>query len=222
MNELTPPHALILSGGWPGHQPHVFAAIISDMLEHAGFSVTRADTLDVLEDAERLTQYTLIVPNWTMGRIGETQSKHLRRAVQSGVGLGGFHGGMGDAFRDDPAYQFMVGGQFVAHPGGIRDYRVDITTQDHPITRGASGFDVRSEQYYMHVDPSNTVLATTTFDGQDTPWTAGVVMPVAWTRMHGQGRVFYSSVGHDPAEFNDPAVASLHLRGLLWAAGRLT
>lgn len=216
-----PARALIVSGGWPGHQPLKFAEIIGGMLRDAGLSVTASDTLDVLSDADELRTYALIVPNWTMGRLPGEGSRNLRAAVEAGAGLGGFHGGMGDAFREDTDYQFMVGGQFVAHPGGIRSYRVEMGPADHEITRGLSGFDIESEQYYLHVDPSNTVLATTTFGGEHAPWTAGTVMPVAWVRRHGQGRVFYSSVGHDPGEFGIPAVAELHRRGLLWAAGSL-
>ncbi|UQN08923.1 ThuA domain-containing protein [Deinococcus sp. QL22] len=217
----SPARALILSGGWPGHQPHQFAALIRGMLEESGLEVTDATTLEALEDADALRDYALIVPNWTMDKLTGEQSRNLRAAVETGTGLGGFHGGMGDAFREDTDYQFMVGGQFASHPGNIRRYRVEVTALDHPVTRGLGGFEIESEQYYMHVDPSNTVLATTTFDDQVLPWIAGTVMPVAWTRPYGQGRVFYSSVGHDPREFGHSTVAELHRRGLLWAAGRL-
>ncbi|GGO26102.1 ThuA domain-containing protein [Deinococcus humi] len=217
----TSPRALIVSGGWPGHQPHQFAEVICGMLESAGLQVTVADTLEILDDADTLRDYALIVPNWTMGRLSGDQSRHLRAAVEAGTGLGGFHGGMGDAFREDTDYQFMVGGQFVAHPGGIRRYQVDLTATSHPITHGLSGFEIESEQYYMHVDPSNTVLATTTFGGEHVAWIEGTVIPAAWVRPYGKGRVFYSSVGHDPREFAHPTVAELHRRGLLWAARRL-
>jgi type 1 glutamine amidotransferase len=218
----TQPRALIVSGGWPGHKPQQLAQIVTRMLEESGLHVTAADTLDVLDDVTELPGYRLIVPNWTMGTISASQSSHLRAAIRGGVGLGGFHGGMGDAFRSDTEYQFMTGGQFVAHPGNIRDYRVDIHDTAHPITQGLSGFDMRSEQYYMHVDPSNSVLVTTTFDGEHAPWIAGTVMPLAWVRRYGEGNVFYSSIGHDPAEFEHPTVYTLHQRGLLWAAGSLT
>ncbi|MFC4427291.1 ThuA domain-containing protein [Deinococcus navajonensis] len=213
--------ALIISGGWPGHQPHRFAEIIRGMLEGAGLQVTAADTLDVLDDGGALRDYALIVPNWTMGQLSGDRSKHLRAAVEAGTGLGGFHGGMGDAFRENTEFQFMVGGQFAAHPGDIHRYGVDLTATDHPITRGLSRFEIESEQYYMHVDPSNTVLATTTFSGEHVAWIEGTVIPAVWVRRYGQGRVFYSSIGHDPREFEHPTVAELHRRGLLWAAGSL-
>ena len=125
---------------------------------------------------------------------------------------------MGDAFRDEPEYQFMCGGQWVAHPGDIIDYRVDVTKPDDPIMQGIDGFDYTSEQYYMHVDPSNEVLATTTFSGEHAEWIDGVTMPVVWKRRHGKGRVFYSSLGHVSREFEVPQMKTIVRRGLNWAA----
>jgi type 1 glutamine amidotransferase len=138
--------------------------------------------------------------------------------VRGGVGLAGYHGCMGDAFRDSVDYQFMCGGQWVAHPGNVIDYRVDVTKPDDPIMQGISSFPYHSEQYYMHVDPSNEVLATTTFSGEHAPWIKGVVMPVVWKRKHGLGRVFYSSLGHVSAEFGVPEMKTILERGMLWAA----
>jgi hypothetical protein len=184
------------------------------MLEHEGLSVRVADTLDALTGG--LDELRLIVPIWTMGTIAPEPLEALMRAVEGGVGLAGFHGGMGDAFRDATDYQFMVGGQFVSHPDGIKEYEVHVL--EDPLTEGLGDFRVRSEQYYMHVDPSNHVLATTTFDPESTPWVAGTVMPVAWTRRWGAGRVFYSSLGHAPQELDVPEARELLRRGLLWAA----
>ncbi|TJW72143.1 MAG: hypothetical protein E5X43_32180, partial [Mesorhizobium sp.] len=142
----------------------------------------------------------------------------LTKAVEGGVGLGGYHGGMCDAFRQATDYQFMCGGQWVAHPGNIIDYRVDITRRDDPIMNGIDDFSYRSEQYYMHVDPSNEVLATTTFSGEHASWIEGVVMPVVWKRRHGMGKVFYSALGHAAKEFAVPQMRTIFRRGLLWAA----
>ena len=161
---------------------------------------------------------SLIVPIVTMSKIEKEEVENLTKAVRGGVGLGGYHGGMCDAFRESVDYQFMCGGQWVAHPGNIIDYRVDIVPTGDPITQGMSSFAYRSEQYYMHVDPSNEVLATTTFSGEHAPWIEGVKMPVVWKRKHGEGRVFYSSLGHVTAEFAVPEMRTMLERGLLWAA----
>lgn len=210
--------ALFVVGGWQGHTPFESAAVFAELLRAAEYEVEIADSLDVYLDAEKLQGLDLIVPTWTMDTITDAQEAGLLAAVEAGVGVGGWHGTMGDSFRNNPTYQFMVGGQWVAHPGNIIDYTVNLTNTDHPITQGLSDFQVHSEQYYMHVDPSNHVLATTTFSGEFIPAIAGTVMPVVWTRMWGVGRVFYSSLGHTVSDFDVPETREITRRGLLWAS----
>ena len=210
--------ALIAWGGWEGHEPEQGAAIVAEMLRVEGFEARIAHGTAAFADPG-LAELDLIVPIVTMSTIGKDELAGLTGAVEGGVGLAGFHGGMGDSFREAVAYQFMVGGQWVAHPGDIVDYRVDIVSDD-PIVAGIASFPYRSEQYYMHVDPANEVLATTTFSGEHASWTRGVVMPVAWKRHHGAGRVFYSSLGHKAEELTRPQVATILRRGMGWAARR--
>jgi type 1 glutamine amidotransferase len=209
---------LIVSGGWDGHEPAQTSEIFRTELTGAGLEVKVATTLDALLDPALATNFDLIVPNWTMGEISADQEKALVEAVKSGVGLGGFHGGMGDAFRLATGFQFMVGGQFVSHPDNHKDYLVHIVKRDDPIMAGMADFKFHSEQYYMHVDPSNEVLATTTFETVDAPWVNGTVMPAVWKRRFGAGKVFYSSLGHDAKQFDSPEVREITKRGLIWAA----
>jgi len=209
--------ALIVWGGWSGHEPEKGAHIVSAMLEEEGFKVYVENTTEAFADPA-IADMSLIVPIYTMSKIEKEELINLTRAVQSGVGLGGYHGGMCDAFREATEYQFMCGGQWVAHPGNIIDYTVAITRPDDPIVAGVGDFPYRSEQYYMHVDPSNEVLATTTFTGKYASWIDGVVMPVVWKRHYGKGRVFYSSLGHVASEFEVPQMKTILKRGLLWAA----
>ena len=129
------------------------------------FEVEVSDTMDSYLDEEKMQALSLVVPCWTMGEIAPQQEAGLLKAVQSGVGLGGWHGGMCDAFRNNVTYQWMTGGQWVSHPGGIVNYDVNITNHDDAITKDIPDFKMRSEQYYMQVDPNNEVLATTRFDG---------------------------------------------------------
>jgi type 1 glutamine amidotransferase len=210
--------ALVVWGGWEGHSPEPFAELCAELLRDEGLAVEVSPSLDALADADALRRLSLIVPIWTMGAIAPDQLAGLLDGVASGVGIAGFHGGMGDAFRDAPEFQWMVGGQFVAHPDGIKDYEVRIADRESPITQGLADFRVTSEQYYMHVDPSNHVLATTVFEPASAPWVTGTVMPVAWTRRWGDGRVFYSSLGHAPAELDVPEARELLRRGMVWAA----
>jgi type 1 glutamine amidotransferase len=209
--------ALIVWGGWEGHEPRQCADIIAGWLREDGFDVALADTTAAFADPA-IRDLSLIVPIYTMSKIGKDEASNLVAAVEGGVGLAGHHGGMADAFRECVEYQFMVGGQWVAHPGNIIDYRVDITRPDDPVMQGLSSFAYRSEQYYMHVDPSNEVLATTTFSGEHAWWIEGVTMPVVWKRRHGHGRVFYSSLGHQAKEFELPEMRTILRRGMNWAA----
>jgi type 1 glutamine amidotransferase len=161
--------------------------------------------------------YDLISQTVTMSRITPEQIKGLLAAVENGAGFGGWHGGMADSFRESVEYQFMIGGQWVAHPGNIIDYTVQISDQDDPITAGLEDFKMHSEQYYLHVDPSNKVLATTTFDATYHEWIDGVIMPVVWKRRWGKGRIFYCSLGHVVADFEVPEAREIVRRGLIWA-----
>lgn len=209
--------ALIVWGGWPGHQPEQGAAAVAALLRGSGFDVRVEEGTAVLADPS-VRSLDLVVPVCTMMTAQKPEIENLCAAVEGGVGLGGYHC-MADAFRSESRYQFMVGGQFVAHPGNIIDYRVDIVRPDDPVMQGIEGFAYRSEQYYLHVDPSNEVLATTRFSGEHAYWTRDVVMPVVWKRRHGKGRVFYTSLGHVPAELEHPQARRILERGLLWAAG---
>ena len=204
--------ALIVYGGWDGHEPDKVANILARKLREHKFDVELSDTLDSFCDLKKLLALDLIVPEWTMGSIENEQLAGLCGAMRQGVGLAGLHGGLGDSFRQAVDYQFMVGGQWVAHPGGVIDYRVHIVDHADPVTAGLDHFEMHSEQYYMHVDPSNHVLATTTFEFN------GCTMPVAWKRMFEKGRVFYSSLGHVASDLDVPEALTIITRGMLWAA----
>ena len=210
--------ALFVCGGWEGHEPERCAAVFAPLLEARGYGVEVSTSLDSYLDEEKMRSLDLIVPVWTMGTISEEQERGLLGAVEGGVGLAGWHGGMADSFRGSVNYQFMVGGQWVAHPGNIIDYEVNIVDREDPITAGLADFGMRSEQYFMHTDPSNEVLATTTFGGEHVPWIEGAVVPVIWKKRWGAGRVFYCSLGHVAKDFEVPEAREVVRRGMLWAS----
>ncbi|MCX7300467.1 MAG: ThuA domain-containing protein [Rhodobacterales bacterium] len=217
--------ALITWGGWDGHEPDKVAAIFKTILETAGISVDLTDALECFDDAKRVRSYDLIVPVWTMSSLTRDRATNVSEAVARGTGIAGCHGGMCDAFREQVLWQFMTGANWVAHPGGdgVR-YRVEIRDHDHPLTEGIPDFDVASEQYYLHVDPANHVLATTRFP--TTTWyhtpNGPVDMPVAWTRRWGLGRVYYNALGHKANVIATGHAHEMLRRGLVWAAGSKT
>jgi type 1 glutamine amidotransferase len=210
--------ALFVWGGWEGHEPKQCTDIFAHLLRKEGYEVEVSHTLDAYLDPHRMKALSLVVQVWTMGMITNAQQKGLLEAIESGVGFAGWHGGIADSFRTSTDYQFMVGGQWVAHPGGIVEYEVNIVNHDDPITAGLKDFWMKSEQYYMHIDPSNEVLATTIFGGGHVPWIEGVVMPVVWKRRWAKGRVFYCSLGHVAQDFDVPEAREIVRRGMLWAS----
>ncbi len=213
--------ALIFQGGWDGHEPQLTSKRFAGMLEKHDYAVEISDTLECLRDLDKLMDLDLIVACWTMGSIDGALTRNICKAVGYGVGLAGCHGGMCDAFRNDTEWQFMTGGQWVSHPGGDGvEYTVNINHGSSPITEGLEDFPVKSEHYYLHVDPAIEVLATTRFPLINYYHASNKVvdMPVAWTKYWGCGRVFYTSLGHHDDVFdNSPNAAILMERGLVWA-----
>ncbi len=214
--------AIIFQGGWDGHEPKLTSKRFAGMLEKNGISAEICDDHSCFDDLEKLLGYDLIVACWTMGNIERQHSKNICEAVARGVGLAGCHGGMCDAFRNDTQWQFMTGGQWVSHPGGDGvEYTVNIRHGSSPIVEGLEDFKVKSEHYYLHIDPAVEVLATTRFPVVNYYHAANkpVDMPVAWTKLWGVGRVFYNSLGHHDDVFDlSPNAAVLMERGMLWAA----
>jgi type 1 glutamine amidotransferase len=210
--------ALIVWGGWDGHQPQEVSEILAGLLRDETYDVEISNSLDSYKDEEKLASIDLIVPVWTMGKIEKEQLKPLLHAVkENGTGIAGCHGGMADSFRTEVEYQFMVGGQWVAHPGndGVR-YTVNLQQNEHELVKGIEDFEVSSEKYYMHVDPAIDVFATTTFEGYG-PQGRDIQMPVVWTKKYGKGKVYYNSLGHQANIVAMPPVLALMKRGMIWA-----
>lgn len=208
---------LMVYGGWEGHNPEGFKNLFVPWLKEQGFEVTVENSLEIYADSAKMTGFDLIVQAWTMGELTDEQTKGLIKAVENGAGLAGCHGGVTDAFRCNLSYLNLVGGQFLAHPGGRVDYEVNFTDVKDPITNGLKDFLINSEQYYMAMDPGVTVLATTTFSGEHAEWSKGVVMPVVWKRNWGKGKVFVNALGHSIEEYKINQVMEITKRGFLWA-----
>lgn len=210
---------LFTYGGWDGHEPVKFKDYFTAWLQSEGAEVIVSDNLDSYLDKTLMDSVDLLLQIFTMSKITNEQQKGLLDAIEAGMGMAGWHGGMCDAFRNNPDYQYMTGGSWAAHPGGVIDYEVKITDHKDDVTKGLKDFAMKSEQYYMHVDPNVKVLATTRFNGKVHPWIDGCVMPVAWKKMHGKGRIFYTSIGHNLDHVTaHPDAVELMKRGIRWAS----
>ena len=230
--------AIFFVGGWEGHNPTDFADWCANLLYNENFQVDIYDSLEPLEHPEKLADADVIIPIWSsarsshkpeFGNMTKKQEDGLLKLIADGCGLAGWHGHMGDAFRDRPTYHFLIGGQFVAHPPGRPDnpipsddfvkYEVNICRPNDPIVKGIKSFELITEQYFMLTDASNEVLATTTFSGDHLWWIEGTVVPVIWKRRWDKGRIFYCSIGHRLEDLKIPEVTEIVKRGIMWAAG---
>ena len=241
MSVETPPsrsdsparRALVVRGGWDGHQPVETTDVFIPFLEANGFQVRVEESPAVYADADAMAATDLIVQNNTMNTIEREQFEGLRAAVEAGTGFAGWHGGIADSYRNNADYLQMVGGQFASHPGKHPDertgeqsdnyvpYTVNMTLAgaDHPITQGIGDFDLVTEQYWVLHDDYNDVLATTTQAVRPwDPWNRPITSPAIWTRQWGRGRIFVSTPGHRVEIVTQPAVRTIIERGLLWAA----
>lgn len=218
MSTLEGKKVLLVYGGWEGHQPKIKSEVISQWLIKQKAEVIVSNSTEIYADSDIMDRIDLIIQIITMSDIREKEIKGLLDTIKSGTGFAGCHGGIGDSFRNNTQYQYMVGGQFVSHPGGQLHYKVHVIDGHHPITKDIEDFSVHTEQYYMHVDPNNTVLATTVFQSEAHQWIQGAVMPVVWIKHFGKGRVFYSSLGHALKDMIHPESWTILINGIQWAA----
>ena len=227
------------------HSPKESADLFVPILKAEGAKVRVFDNFSVYEDEKLMSETDLIIQAFTdfftpvEDRMNDKQFKGLQIAILKGTGFSGWHGGLGASNKVNQRYQFMVGGQFVSHPGGITNYKVKIIDSKDLITKDISDFLVKnSEQYYMLVDPNIKVLAVSEFM-KDTYHKSdslklekidyldidveneikGSVMPVVWKKYYGKGRIFYSSIGHNLSDFDIPEVMNIQMRGFRWASG---
>ena len=210
---------LFTYGGWDGHEPEKFRDYLTPWLKEQGAEVILSPTIDIYTDEKLMSSIDLFIQIFTMSKITREQEKGLLTAIKNGAGMAGWHGGMGDAFRDNTEYQYMVGGQWVSHPGGVIDYTIKILNTGDAITEGLRDFKMKTEQYYMHVDPNVNVLATTRFNADHDNWIDGCTMPVIWKKMYGKGRIFYTSMGHNLSHVMDAKEGMTVIkRGIQWAS----
>lgn len=225
--------ALIVRGGWDGHQPVEATDLFIPYLRENGFDVRIEESPKIYADAEYMAGVDLIVQCNTMNTIEREEFEGLRDAIEAGTGMAGWHGGIADSYRNSSDYLHLIGGQFACHPGkhpeervgdasdNFIDYTVNMLPEaaDHPITAGIPDFPLRTEQYWVLTDEYIDVLATTTLPAREwDAWNRPVTCPAVWTRRWGEGRIFVATPGHSVEILQDPNVSTIIERGMLWAS----
>lgn len=230
---FTTKTALVVRGGWDGHQPVEATNLFIPFLEARGYTVRVEESPAVYADSSYMPSLDLIVQSNTMTSIQKEEFEGLRSAVEAGTGLAGWHGGIADSYRNNSDYLQLIGGQFAAHPGkapgeltgdqsdNYRPHTINMTeaAASHPITEGITNFELTTEQYWVLHDDYNDVLATTTQAVRPwDPWKREITSPAIWTRQWGEGRIFVSTPGHRVDILENPNVKTIIERGLLWAS----
>ncbi|WP_320774334.1 ThuA domain-containing protein [Streptomyces sp. CRN 30] len=213
--------ALVVRGGWEGHDPVGCTELFLPDLEDAGFDVTVREDLAVYEEADLLAATDLVVHSWSAGELTAAQEAGLVSAVEAGTGFAGWHGGVVATNVANARYLRMVGGRFLWHPEGFQEFTVRIAAapdRDGEITQGIADYGVVTEHYWVLTDALNTVLATSVLACDGDQWEEPVEFPVVWTRRWGAGRVFVCTLGHRVADLRVPQTATIVRRGLRWAA----
>ncbi len=225
--------ALVVRGGWEGHQPVEATELFIPYLHGLDYEVRIEDAPTVYADADYMNGVDLVMQCMTMSSIEPEELAGLRDAIVAGTGLAGWHGGIADSYRNSADYLHLIGGQFACHPGKHPDeatgeqsdnyipYTINVLphAQAHPITTGIEDFELTTEQYWVLCDSYIDVLATTTQQVRPwDPWARPVVSPAIWTRQWGRGRIFVTTAGHDVKTLQDSKVKTIVERGLTWAS----
>ena len=199
---------------FPYHRLEKFGPYIVQMFDEDEFSIEYTTDRDVLTDGT-LEDLDVLLSAMTDNTLSTGEQDGLDEFVRGGGGFAGVHGASCLQNREDEeddgpisTLRELLGGHFLGHPAQTR-YRVAVTNSFHPITCDLDSFHVWDEPYRVATDEEVTVLAR--MDHPEFP-----DMPAVWTKGHGEGRVFYCSLGHDEHSLTNSAVAELYRRGVRW------
>jgi hypothetical protein len=210
-------NVLVLSG--PNHRFAESAAVIHDFLRtQADLTVTLSDDKGLLASPD-LQQFDACLFGTGFTRstrledgsiqrepdLAPEQEAGLYQFVAGGKGLVGIHG---TAWWIGGQAVDLIGGHANWHPPGLT-FTVNIDDKSHPITQSLSDFEVEDEIYISAYAPDLTILASAQWHGRG--------HPMAWVKPYGQGRVFYTTLGHGPGTFARPAMQQLITQATRWA-----
>ena len=187
----------------------------------AAFTVTATEDLSALAP-ESLRGYGAVV-FYTTGELpmNEEEKAAFLDFVRSGRGFVGLHSAT-DTFYQWRDYLDVIGGYFNDHPW---HQKVTVTVDDPASPLVAflgpsfeisdeiyqiSDFDARGSHVLLRLDPASVDLTKGNVRPRFYGW------PLAWTRSYGEGRVFYTALGHDAAVWRDPRYQRILLNAVLW------
>ena len=195
---------------------------------------SRSGTLEVVatEDLSRISAEGLstfdAVLFFTSGELAlnAAQKTDLLNFVRRGNGFGGVHSAT-DTFYSWPEYGELIGGWFDGHPW-VQEVRIDIEDPDHPAVRHlAPSFSVTEEIYQHRNFSRDRARVLMTLDTGTVDLSAAGVnrtdgdFALAWVLPYGDGRVFYSALGHFDETWRDERFQQMLSNAMLWLTGQV-
>jgi sugar phosphate isomerase/epimerase/type 1 glutamine amidotransferase len=226
--------------GYGGHPSRFYANLaLQEMGRKTGaFEVVISRDPAVFEQAN-LAQFDAVFLNNTVGNLFEDPQlrQNLLEFVYGGGGLMGVHGTSvafyrwdGDGGVDWPEFGRMLGGAGANHREPDERAFMKIDAPGHPLVAPfpKEGFELRDEFYRVgdpysrdrvrvlfSIDVDKTDLSGKAHEREDQDYA------MAWVRHYGRGRVFYTSVGHNPYQFWDPTMLKFYLGATQFVLGDL-
>ena len=202
------------------------AAILMQLGRNSGaFEVVATDDISEFS-TENLERYAAVM-FYTSGEIpmSDAQKAALLDFVRRGRGFLGIHSAT-DTFYAWPDYLNLIGGYFNGHPWH-QVVTVDVADAADPLVAflgnslqlkdeiyQISDFDYRGSHVLLRLDPGSVDLGKSGVHQRPYGW------PLAWKRLFGQGRVFYSALGHEASVWQDPRYQMILTNAILWSARR--
>jgi uncharacterized protein len=199
-------------------------AVLSEIGGRNAFAVTNTEDVAAFTP-ENLRGYRAVM-FFTTGELpmSDAQKAALLDFVRSGGGFIGVHSAT-DTFYEWPDYGRLIGGYFNEHPWRQK-VTVTVAEPKSPLVGflppsfaisdeiyQIRDFDAAGSQVLLRLDPSSVDLKAPNVRPQPYGW------PLAWTRPYGQGRVFYTALGHEEAVWRDPRYQLILANAITWAMG---
>ncbi len=184
---------------------------------------------DLGRNAKNLNYFDLLIFASTTGELDMDQSQKqdmMSFIKEDGKGFVGIHAAL-DTNYTWPEYGEMTGGWFDQHPWSTFTAPILNEAPDSPIVRNFPASFVKYDEIYQPKNWSrekvNVLLSLdpNRLDYANNPriHRADRDFPVAWTKMYGKGRVFYSTLGHTEGSWDDPDIQKMYFEAIRWALG---
>jgi type 1 glutamine amidotransferase len=202
-------------------------ALFVDLAKRNGWALVVTDKGGAITTAN-LNHFDAIIWNNVSGDVLTLRQRAAFKAyIEHGGGFVGVHGSGGDpAYFWDWYTDILLGARFIGHPGSpqFQDARIAIETTPGGIGQDlAPGWTMKDEWYSFRASArQNSAAVIATLD--ETSYVPGKLAmgdhPIVWTRCVGNGRSFYSAIGHMPATYSEPHYVQLLEQAISWAAGK--